>query len=154
MISVNPGTRILVAVEPQDFRRQIDGLSRICLDVLKADPMSGGVFVFRSKGGNSLRLLYYDGQGFWMAHKRLSKGKFRHWPGVPGSCDQSCSRISSRSSSRAGTPPVAQALRFGDPCGRVVETLSTSRLVHFPWIPRIGRPRAWARRSQSTSTST
>ena len=84
MISVSPGTRILVAVEPQDFRRHIDGLSRICREILDCDPMSGTVFVFRSKSGNSLKLLQYDGQGFLLAHKRLSKGKFRHWPGRPG----------------------------------------------------------------------
>jgi transposase len=76
--------RILVAVEPQDFRKHIDGLGRICQEVLDEDPMSGTVFVFRSKRGTALRLLVYDGQGFWLAHKRLSKGKFQHWPGRTG----------------------------------------------------------------------
>ena len=84
MIQVTAQMRILVAVEPQDFCRGIDGLSRICREVLSSDPLSGTVFVFRSRGGTAIRLLCYDGQGMWMAHKRLSEGKFRYWPGRKG----------------------------------------------------------------------
>jgi len=84
MIQVTPQMRILVAVEPQDFRRGIDGLSRICREVLSSDPLSGTVFVFRSRRGTAIRLLCYDGQGMWMCHKRLSESKFRYWPGGTG----------------------------------------------------------------------
>lgn len=85
MIQLTPQMRILVAVEPQDFRKGIDGLSRICREVLASDPLSGTVFVFRSRGGTAIRVLSYDGQGFWLCHKRLSQGRFRYWPGVSGS---------------------------------------------------------------------
>jgi transposase len=44
------------------------------------DPISGCVFIFRSRRGTSIRLLSYDGQGYWLAQKRLSQGKFRWWP--------------------------------------------------------------------------
>ena len=84
MIQVTAQMRILVAVEPQDFRKGIDGLSRVCREVLAADPLGGAVFVFRSRRGTAIRLLCYDGQGMWMAHKRLSEGKFRYWPGEKG----------------------------------------------------------------------
>jgi len=84
MIQVSPQMRILVAVQPQDFRRGIDGLSRICREVLASDPLSGTVFVFRSRRGTAIRLLCYDGQGMWMCHKRLSESKFRYWPGREG----------------------------------------------------------------------
>ena len=47
---------------------------------LAADPFSGCVFVFRNRRQTALRLLCYDGQGFWLAHKRLSRGRFRWWP--------------------------------------------------------------------------
>ena len=47
---------------------------------LKADPFSGCVFVFRSRRATSIKLLVYDGKGFWLATKRLSKGRFRWWP--------------------------------------------------------------------------
>ena len=83
MIQITPHMRILVAVEPADFRRGIDGLARMCRDVLKADPFSGTVFVFRNRRGTSIKVLVYDGQGFWLCQKRLSSGRFRHWPKSP-----------------------------------------------------------------------
>jgi transposase len=72
--------RVLVAVEPADFRCGIDGLSRLCRAVLHSDPLDGTMFVFRSRSGKALKLLVYDGQGFWLCQKRLSQGRFRYWP--------------------------------------------------------------------------
>jgi len=80
MIPISPQVRILVAVEPVDFRRGIDGLVRICRERLESDPLSGGLFVFCSRSGKALRVLAYDGQGIWLCHKRLSSGHFRFWP--------------------------------------------------------------------------
>jgi transposase len=80
MIQITPQMRILVAVEAVDFRKGIDGLARVCREALAADPFCGGLFVFRSRRQTALRILVYDGQGFWLAHKRLSKGRFRWWP--------------------------------------------------------------------------
>lgn len=82
MIQLTAQMRILVAVEPVDFRRGIDGLCRLCRQVLATDPFSGAVFVFRSRSGTSVKILAYDGQGFWLCQKRLSQGKFAHWPGA------------------------------------------------------------------------
>jgi transposase len=84
MMQLTPQMRILVCIEPVDFRRGIDGLCRVCRQVLSADPFSGAVFVFRSRGGTAVKLLAYDGQGFWLCQKRLSAGKFRHWPARDG----------------------------------------------------------------------
>ena len=80
VIQVAPQMRILVAIESVDLRKGIDGLARLCQEKLQADPFSGGLFVFRSRRGTSIRILVYDGQGFWMAQKRLSKGRFVWWP--------------------------------------------------------------------------
>ena len=85
MIQLAPQMRILVAVEPADFRKGIDGLCRVCREALSSDPFSGTVFVFRSRRGTAIKILAYDGQGFWLAQKRLSKGRFRHWPARAGS---------------------------------------------------------------------
>jgi len=71
--------RILLVVEPVDFRKGIDGLAGI-VRALDLDPFGGCLFVFRSRSGSSLRVLAYDGQGYWLCQKRLSKGTFRFWP--------------------------------------------------------------------------
>ncbi len=80
MIQLTAQMRILVAVEAVDFRKGIDGLAALCRSVLASDPFSGTAFVFRSRSAKSLRVLIYDGQGFWLCHKRLSSGRFRFWP--------------------------------------------------------------------------
>jgi len=80
MIQVTPQMRILVAVEPVDFRRGMDGLARLCWEVLEADPFSGSLFVFRNRRGTAVKILVYDSQGFWLCHKRLSRGRFGFWP--------------------------------------------------------------------------
>jgi len=80
MIQVTPQMRILVAVEPADFRKGIDGLARICREAMGRDPFSGTVFVFGNKSRKAIKVLVYDGQGFWLCQKRLSKGRFPWWP--------------------------------------------------------------------------
>ncbi len=80
MIQVTPQMRILVAVEPADFRKGIDGLARICRKAMGRDPFSGTVFVFSNKSRKAIKILVYDGQGFWLCQKRLSKGRFPWWP--------------------------------------------------------------------------
>lgn len=84
MIQITPQMRVLVAVEPADFRRGIDGLAQYCREALHEDPFTGAVFVFRNRRRTAVKLLVYDGQGFWLAHKRLSQGRFRWWPARHG----------------------------------------------------------------------
>ncbi len=81
MIQITPQMRILVAVEPADFRKGIDGLARLCRQALHSDPFSGALFIFRNRRGKAIKVLAYDGQGFWLCHKRLSTGRFGFWPG-------------------------------------------------------------------------
>ena len=80
MLQITPQMRILVAVEPVDFRKGMDGLVQLCREALGQDPFGGGVFAFRNRRATALKLLVYDGQGFWLCHKRLSEGRFRWWP--------------------------------------------------------------------------
>jgi transposase len=79
MIQVTPQMRILLAMEPVDFRKGIDGLAGT-MKGFAMDPFSGVLFIFRNRRGTSLKVLMYDGQGFWLCQKRLSKGRFRFWP--------------------------------------------------------------------------
>jgi transposase len=81
MIQVTPQMRIMVAVEPADFRCGIDGLARVCREHLKENPFSGALYVFRNRRGTSLKVLASDSQGYWLCQKRMSSGRFRFWPG-------------------------------------------------------------------------
>jgi transposase len=80
MIALTPHIRVLLARDAVDFRCGIDGLAGLCKSQLASDPFSGVVFAFRNRAGTAIKLLVYDGQGFWLCHKRLSSGRFRHWP--------------------------------------------------------------------------
>ena len=86
MIQITPQMRILLAIEPVDFRKGIDGLAAVCRQELESDPMSGALFVFRNRRGKALKMLVYDGQGFWLFQKRLSSGRFKSWPRGDGAC--------------------------------------------------------------------
>ena len=80
MIQVTPQMRVLVAIEPADFRKGIDGLAKLARDELDHDPFSGCLFVFRNRKATAVKILVYDGQGFWLCYKRLSTGRCRFWP--------------------------------------------------------------------------
>src|SRR5579862_6822246 len=108
MIQITPQMRILVAVEPVDGRKGIDSLARLCQEKLESDPFSGCLFVFRSRRGTSIRILVYDGQGFWLAQKRLSKGRFVWWPEGEGAA-RSLQAHQAQLLLAAGNPDVAAA---------------------------------------------
>lgn len=80
MIYIPPQIRVFLFIEPVDFRNGIDGLARLCRAKLRQDPMSGAVFLFINRRRTSLKLLIYDGQGFWLCQKRFSQGKIKFWP--------------------------------------------------------------------------
>lgn len=79
MINLSPTTKIYCAVEAVDFRKGIDGLARECLGRLGQDPFSGCLFLFRNRRRTAIKILVYDGQGFWLCLKRLSRGRFVWW---------------------------------------------------------------------------
>lgn len=80
MLQITPQMKIVVAVAPVDFRKGIDGLAAVCKASLQEDPFAGTVFVFRNRRATAIKVLVYDGQGFWICQKRLSEGRFRWWP--------------------------------------------------------------------------
>jgi len=80
MLQLTPQSRIFLALQPVDFRKGIDGLAALCRQTLDENPLGGAVYVFRNRSGTTLKLLAYDGQGFWLCTKRLSQGRFRWWP--------------------------------------------------------------------------
>jgi transposase len=84
MIALSANSKVYVAIEPVDFRNGILGLKTKCREFLKQKPESGVFFLFRNKRRNAIKILVYDGQGFWLMMKRLSKGRFPWWPEASG----------------------------------------------------------------------
>ena len=80
MLQLTPYSRIFLAVQPVDCRKGIDGLAAVCRQALAENPLDGAIFVFRNRTATTLKLLAYDGQGFWLCPKRLSHGRFHWWP--------------------------------------------------------------------------
>ena len=82
MIGVSPsGVKIMVATQPVDFRRGMNGLVALVASALAADPYCSDVFVFRAKRLDRLRCIYWDGSGMILATKWLEAGKFV-WPPI------------------------------------------------------------------------
>ena len=94
MIQIPAQARVLVMHEPVNFRKGIDGMASVARVVLDKEPMDGTFFAFLSKGRHMLRVLFYDGSGFWLCTKRLSKGTFSAWPKGDGA--QRCSPLLAR----------------------------------------------------------
>jgi transposase len=84
VIQIVPHLKVLVACEPVDFRKGIDSLACVCRQLFETDPFTGTLFVFRNRSGTALKLLVYDGQGFWLCQKRFSKGRLQWWPRPAG----------------------------------------------------------------------
>lgn len=80
MIQITPHMKILACQSVIDFRKGIDGLAGLCRSELRNDPFSGCIFIFRNRRKTAVKVLVYDGQGFWLCQKRLSSGQFQWWP--------------------------------------------------------------------------
>jgi transposase len=76
MLTLLPGSRILVAVEPVDGLKGIDSLAGVVRSVLLNDPLSGDLFVFQNKTGDKLKILARMGDGFALYLRRLERGTF------------------------------------------------------------------------------
>ena len=80
MILLTHQSPILLGVAPSDFRKGIDGFVAQCRNTLGQDPKDGTIFVFINRARTMIRALSYDGTGYWLMTKRLSRGKFTGWP--------------------------------------------------------------------------
>lgn len=93
MLSLPPSVQIFVASEPADMRRSFDGLSAMVVEVLEKDPFSGHLFVFRNRGGDRVKILYWDRSGFSLWYKRLERGTFHFPVTVGGHVEMSASEL-------------------------------------------------------------
>lgn len=79
MIHITPHQHLILAVGAIDFRKGMDTLIGFCRQYL-GDPFTGTVFAFRNRKRSAVKLLVYDGTGFWLCTKRFSRGKLHYWP--------------------------------------------------------------------------
>ncbi len=79
MIPVPASTKVWLAAGVTDMRKGFNGLSALVQDVLKQDPFSGHLFVFRGRRGDLIKVIWWDGQGACLYSKRLERGRFV-WP--------------------------------------------------------------------------
>lgn len=80
MLQITPQMTLYLSVNFADFRKGIDGLISLCRQQLHLDPFSGALFVFANRERTGIKLLAYDGNGFWLCQKRFSSGKLKWWP--------------------------------------------------------------------------
>jgi len=80
MLQVTPQSTVYIATTSIDFRKGIDGIISFCKNQLSIDPFDGAIFLFYNKSRTTIKILTYDGQGFWLCIKRLSHGKFQYNP--------------------------------------------------------------------------
>ena len=79
MLSFTGNLRVFLALEPCDMRKSFSGLHAAVSERLGEDPMQGAVFALTNRRRSLLKLLYWDGHGFWVMAKRLETGAFS-WP--------------------------------------------------------------------------
>ena len=84
MIPVPSHTRVWLAAGVTDMRKGFAGLSALSEQILRQDPYSGHLFVFRGRLGDLLKIIWWDGQGACLFSKRLEKGRFV-WPSLNAS---------------------------------------------------------------------
>lgn len=73
---IGANTAVYIAAEAVDMRKSIDGLALLVQESLPVSPLSGSLFVFFNRARDKVKLLWWDRQGFWLAYKRLERGRF------------------------------------------------------------------------------
>ena len=81
MIGPAPGTKVMVATRPVDFRKGADSLAALVAAEYGGKPYSGVIYVFRAKRADRIKLIWWDGTGLCLMAKKLEQGSFR-WPRI------------------------------------------------------------------------
>ena len=79
MLSVPVDLSVFLAVKPLDMRKSFDGLAVYVQSYLEKNPLKDGLFIFRNKKGDKVKLMYWQKNGLVIVYKRLEQGRFK-WP--------------------------------------------------------------------------
>lgn len=79
MLTLSPSVKVYLALGTTDMRKGLDSLAGAVRTILGQEPTSGHLFVFCGRRRNMVKILYWDGSGFWLLAKRLARGTFA-WP--------------------------------------------------------------------------
>jgi transposase len=77
VLSISRTTRVFLATEPTDMRKGFDGLFALVENVIREDPFSGHLFVFRNRKRDRLKVLWWDSDGLAIFYKRLERGNYQ-----------------------------------------------------------------------------
>ncbi len=146
MLALTPHMRIFVAFDPIDFRCGMNRLAQIAKDLFAEDPQSGVLFVFRNRRQSEVKMLVYDGSGYYLIHRRLSSGRLGFWPKTL--LQQKEPGITVESSE------LLVLLRGGDPRGTIPDSWKKIEPNGFNERPRSKRDRDERTRGASAHGST
>ena len=136
MLQITPQMKVLVAVNAVDFRNGIDGLAALCQKMLAHDPFTGTVFVFRNRRATAIKVLVYDGQGFWLCQQSPARQDVFAGGLLPTIILRSrpyrSPRISWRYSSRPVIRAAPERLRIGGQSACASEALTHVRKLLLP----------------------
>ena len=106
MLNLSRTTRVFLATEPTDMRKGFDGLFALVENVIREDPFSGHLFVFRNQRRDRLKVLWWDRDGLAIFYKRLERGSYQFpTDGSASSIGASSSAGASKPSNTTGSSP-------------------------------------------------
>lgn len=111
MLLLTPHMKIFIAIDACDFRNGINGLAAICRNRLKEEPFDGGVFCFRNRRGTAIKILAFDGLGYFLILRRFSKGRLKWWPEKG---DQPITQLAARELQVLINKGIPQSAQFED----------------------------------------
>lgn len=127
MILLTHESQIQLGLQPADFRKGVDGFVALCKNELLLEPRDGTIFVFINRARTMIRALSYDGTGYWLMTKRLSRGKFKHWPSSHGALSKTSARELRQIIS--GEPWQSPDSYSADTASKAVQTVLKSTMV-------------------------
>ena len=86
MLNLSPGIKIYVYTPVTDMRKGFNGLSGIVRSEFGADPADGSLFVFINRRRDRMKILHFDGGGFWLYYRLLEAGTFEELKGTNDLC--------------------------------------------------------------------